>query len=97
MLRDDVFLRKTNKYVGTDQGLFEVTSIGINSVGGFPLVHSFFAAAIDNAAAVAHNDIFIWNTDSLYQLDTGDGRGACAVYNEFCIGIFPTCQMQSVD
>ena len=97
ILRDDVFGRQADKHIGADKRLRQVTGVSLDGMGGFPLVHTVFSATINDAAAVAHDDILILNAHALNQLDACDGRCARSVYHQFNVAVVPVCQVQGID
>ena len=51
-------------------------------MGGFPLVHPFRPALVDDALAVAHDDMVVAHAHRLDELGAGDRRRAGAVHDD---------------
>ncbi len=66
-------------------------------MGRFPLIHAFGAALINDAFAVAHDDIGVRHAHRLYQLGARNRRCTSAVANDLHILQFTPRQPAGVD
>src|SRR6185503_7172201 len=59
--------------------------------------HAFFAADIDDALAVAGDDVFVRHADLLDQGDAGESRSASAVHDDLDVGQFAAGEFTGVE
>ncbi len=57
--RDRAFGRHAKETRRAIHGLSKCARIGVDGMGGFPLVHAFGAALIDHAFGVAHDAVVV--------------------------------------
>ena len=70
--------RQAEEHVGADQRLGQRARVGVDGMRRLPLV-DVGAALVDDALAVAHDDVVAAHAHRLDQLGAGDRRGAGAV------------------
>ena len=68
--------------VGAVHGVFQRARVGLDRMGGFPLVHALGAALVDDALGVAEQDVLGREAHRLDELEAGDAGGARAVADE---------------
>ena len=74
--------RKTEEDIRPGHRFRERPQGRLDRVGGFPLIHAFLPAAIDDALGVAQDDVRGLEPDRLDQVETGDAGGSGAVADE---------------
>ena len=83
--------------VGAFQRLGERALVGRRRMRGFPLVHAFGAAAVDDALGVAEDHVLGREADRLDEIETGDAGGTGAVADELRLLDVAAGQVQRVD
>ena len=74
--------RKPQKHIRANNRFCERARAGLCGMRGFPLIHAFGPALIDDAFPVAHDDIIVRHAHALDQLSAGNCRSASAVAND---------------
>ena len=74
--------RKPQKHIRANKRFGERARAGLCGMRGFPLIHAFGPALIDDTFPVAHDDIIVRHAHALDQLSAGNRRSASAVAND---------------
>ena len=88
-------LAQAHEHVRAHHRLFQGARWRIGGMRRFPLVHALFAALVDHARRVTHDDML--DAIELDQLGAGNRRGPGAVHHHLHIGRVAPGQMHCVD
>ena len=89
--------REAQKHIGADQRLFEIARRRVDRMGAFPLVHALGAAAIDDARAVADDDVIVAHAQRFDERGAGQRRRPRAIDHDLDVGQRPVGQQTGVD
>ena len=92
-----VLCRQAKENVGTIQCFFERPPLGFGRMRRFPLIHPRFAALINHARPVAHDDIVVPHAHRFDQRGAGNCCRACAVDDNLHVLHFAPGQVHRID